>query len=155
MTFVKLVEGLADETREAVKGFKMKSELEPDKKVSVYEQEIPEEEFDSDSYYPLVIVALQSIDDDLETSQVAPSIATVGLTVGVYGEDKETWKDLLNLSYAIRSWLMTRPIIAKSFRLVSSVDVDYIERQPLPFHFCYVTVKYTVLQIEAPRIEWR
>ena len=58
MTFVTLIETLSSEVKEATKNYKMQSELEPDKKISVYEQEIPEEEFNENSYYPLVIIAI-------------------------------------------------------------------------------------------------
>ena len=154
MTFVDLIKSLSAEVREATIDYKMQSELESDKKISVYEQEIPEEEFDSNSYYPLVIVALQSVDDELETIQPAATVASVGLTIGVYGENKDAWKDLLNLTAAIRLHLESKPIIGKKFRLASTVKADFIERQPHPFHFAYVSMGYVMMQPSPPQTEW-
>ena len=97
---------------------------------------------------------MQSVDDDLETVQPAATVASVGLTIGVYGENKDAWKDLLNLTSAIRLHLEAKPIIGKKFRLVSSVKADFIERQPHPFHFAYISMGYTMQQPSPPQIEW-
>ena len=95
---VRLIEALADEIRDATKDYKLRAEGQEDKKVTVYCQHIPDEDFLSDTYYPLVIVSVQEVTDDNE----GMSIATVGLTIGVYGDDKEAWMDLLSIMERIR-----------------------------------------------------
>ena len=161
MTPVELVEQLSLLIRDSVKNYRLLSELETNpstqrlKKVSVYEQEIPEEEFNENSYYPLVIVSLQKIQDQIEESEVKPTLMIVGLTIGVYGEDKNAWKDLLNLTEAIRSCALSNKMVAKKFRLVEVVDSDFIEKQPHPFHFSYITLIYSTFQPRLTKtIEW-
>ena len=167
MTPVELIEQLSLLIRDSVKNYRLLSELETDlatqqlkkvyklKKVSVYEQEIPEEDFNDDSYYPLVIVSLQKIQDQIEESEVKPTLMIVGLTIGVYGEDKNSWKDLLNLTETIRSCALLNKMVAKKFRLVEVVDSDFIEKQPYPFHFSYITLIYSTFQPRSTKtIEW-
>ena len=161
MTPVELIEQLSLLIRDSVKNYKLLSELEIDlatqqlKKVSVYEQEIPEEEFNDDSYYPLVIVSLQKIQDQIEESEVKPTLMIVGLTIGVYGEDKNAWKDLLNLTETVRCCALSNKMVAKKFRLVEVMDSDFIEKQPYPFHFSYITLIYSTFQPRLSKnIEW-
>ena len=159
-SLVGLMQALTTEIEQAASIYKFSSELEPDKKVTIYTQEIPDTILDDEkddeekgSYYPLILAALQSVGDDLETAEPAPSVAVVGLTIGTYGEDKNAWIDLMNLTETIRAHLLTKPIIAKSFRLVTNIELNFIERQPHPYHFAYITLKYTVLQ-SVPHIDW-
>ncbi len=157
-----LIKALSNEVRKAASVYKFSSELESDKQVTVYEQEIPDTVLDDErddeekgSCYPLVLVALQSVGDDLETTDPAPSVAIIGLTIGTYSEDEDAWIDLMNLSETIRSHLLSMPIIANGFRLVSNAEMNFIERQPHPYHFGYISLKYVVPQPTPPQIEWR
>ena len=162
LSLVGLIKALSDEVREAASIYKFSSELESDKQVTVYEQEIPDTVLDDEreddeekgSYYPLVLVALQSVGDDLETADPAPSVAIIGLTIGTYSEDKDAWIDLMNLTETIRKHILTKNIIADGFRLVSNADINFIERQPHPYHFSYMTLKYTVPQPTPAPMEW-
>lgn len=160
-TLVGLIKSLAAEIRDASKSYTFSSELERDKEITVYAQEIPDTILDDErddeekgSYYPLILVALQSVGDDLETAEPAASVALVGLTIGTYGEDGQSWIDLMNLSETIRRHLLSKPIIANGFRLVSNVEMNFIERQPHPYHFGYMSLKYVVPQSTPPQIEW-
>ena len=92
-----LVKAVADQVREATKLYKMRAEGQEDKAVTVYEQHIPDEEYESDTYYPYVIVSCQTV-EDVEDG----STATIGLTVGVYGEDRLAWMDMLSIMERVR-----------------------------------------------------
>jgi hypothetical protein len=137
---VRLIEALADEIRDATKDYKLRAEGQEDKKVTVYCQHIPDEDFLSDTYYPLVIVSVQEVTDDNE----GISIATVGLTIGVYGDDKEAWMDLLSIMERIRQRVCNEKIIARKYPLVMPTKFETIEAQPYPFWFGYGTLKYRV-----------
>lgn len=137
---VRLIEALADEIRDATKDYKLRAEGQEDKKVTVYCQHIPDDNFLSDTYYPLVIVSIQEVTDENE----GMSIATVGLTIGVYGDDKEAWMDLLSIMERIRQRVCNEKIIARKYPLVMPTKFETIEAQPYPFWFGYATLKYRV-----------
>lgn len=137
---VRLIEALADEIRDATKDYKLKAEGQEDKKVTVYCQHIPDEDFLSDTYYPLVIVSVREVTDDNK----GISIATVGLTIGVYGDDQEAWMDLLSIMERIRQRVCNEKIIARKYPLVMPTKFETIEAQPYPFWFGYGTLKYRV-----------
>ena len=71
-----LIKALADEVREATKDYVMKAEGQEDKKVSVYCQHIPDEDFQTDTYYPLVIISVQDVARKLNRTR---AIITLGL----------------------------------------------------------------------------
>ena len=108
-----LVKGVAEQVREASKLYKMQAEGQEDKAVSVYEQHIPEDELRDDSYCPLVVVSCQNVEDTAEGST-----ATIGLTIGVYGQDKQAWLDLLSVMERIRQRLLLVQKIDDIFRLI-------------------------------------
>jgi len=142
---VNLILALAAEVKSAVKNYKMRAENQPDKKVSVYAQHIPDDDFQNDTYYPLIILSLQNVNDSEENAPEA-STATVGFTFGVHGEEADAWKDLLNLMEHVRQHLLTHRTIGAAHRLVMPLKWETIERQPYPFWFGYGTVTYTVAQ---------
>ena len=123
----------------------MAAENQDDKKVTVYAQHIPDENFQEDTYYPLIIVSLQKVKDSLESEPEA-STASVGFTYGVHGFEPEAWRDLLNLMEHVRQRLLTHRTIADNFRLVLPIEWETIEAQPYPFWFGYGTVTYTIAQ---------
>jgi len=61
MTPIFLITELAKALREVVKDFEFVAELQPAKPVTVYEQYLPSDRFQVDSFYPLVIVSLDSV----------------------------------------------------------------------------------------------
>lgn len=142
---VNLLFALKAEVEDAVKDYKMAAENQDDKKVTVYAQHIPDENFLEDTYYPLIIVSLQKVKDSLEDAPEA-SIATVGFTFGVHGFEPEAWRDLLNLMEHVRQRLLTHRTIADAYRLVLPIEWETIEAQPYPFWFGYGTVTYTIAQ---------
>ena len=145
---VNLILALREEIEEAVKDYRLKVEALEDaekrKPVAVYAQHRPDEDFENDTYYPLIIVSLQKIDDAAEGDDAGVSTATVGLTFGVYGEDREAWRDLLNIMEHVRQRIMEQRIINERHRLVLPAKWETIEAQPYPFWFGYGTLKYSI-----------
>lgn len=150
MTPRDLIVAIGDEVKEAVKTYVMNAENQPDKQVSVYVQHIPDEDFENDTYYPLVIVALTKVEDDTEYDAGEKddmSVATVTLTFGVYGEEKDAWLDLLTLMQSVRKQLLQKRVVGdKQYRLLASAEWQTIEAQPYPFWFGYGTLKYSIPQ---------
>lgn len=143
----RLVMALRAEIADAVKDYKMEAENQEDKKVTVYAQHIPDEDFEDDTYYPLIIVSLQKVKDEEQTpARPDSSTATVGLTFGVHGFGKDTWRDLLNLMEHVRQRLLRKRTIADLYRLSLPLEWEAIEAQPYPFWFGYGTATYTVAQ---------
>ena len=145
MTPAMLVSAVVREVEAATANYRMKAEGQADKKVSVYAQHIPDDEFKDDTYYPLVIVSWQKTEDMTEPEKVG-SEATIGLTFGVYGEDKEAWRDLLSIMERVRQRLLVFRKLENRFRLVLPTKFETIEIQPYPYYFGYATLVYTVAQ---------
>lgn len=135
-----LIESLAEEIRDATKDYVLKAEGQEDKALTVYCQHIPDEEFTTDTYYPLVVVSALDVEDDDQ----GISTATVGLTIGVYGEDRDAWKDLLSIMERIRQRFCAKKIIAKKYAAVFPFKWETVEAQPYPFWFGYGTLKYRI-----------
>lgn len=142
---VHLILALKEEVEKAVKNYHMEAENQEDKKISVYAQHIPDENFEDDTYYPLIIISLQKVKDNAGDAPEA-STATIGFTFGVHGFGEDAWKDLLNMMEHVRQHLLTHRTLADYFRLVLPVEWEAIEAQPYPFWFGYGTVTYTVAQ---------
>lgn len=138
----RLIEALANEIREATKDYVLKAEGQEDKKVSVYCQHIPDEEFLSDTYYPLVVVSVQNVEDS-----DGESVATIGLTMGVYGEDKQAWMDLLSIMERIRQRVCEHDIIDRKYKILFPAKWETVEAQPYPFWYGYGTLKYRIGRI--------
>ena len=141
----RLINSLKEEIEIAVKDLRLRAENQEDKHVSVYAQHIPDEDFHDDSYYPLVIVSLNKV-EDAEPVDGAGSAATIGLTIGVYGEDKQAWMDLLSIMERIRQRVLIFRKLDRRFRLVLPVKWETVEAQPYPFWFGYGTLVYQIAQ---------
>jgi len=141
----RLINSLKEEIEIAVKDLRLRAENQEDKHVSVYAQHIPDEDFQDDSYYPLVIVSLNKV-EDTEPVEGSGSTATIGLTIGVYGEDKQAWMDLLSIMERIRQRVLIFRKLDRRFRLVLPVKWETVEAQPYPFWFGYGTLVYQIAQ---------
>lgn len=137
---VRLIEALAEEIRAATKDYVLKAEGQADKKVSVYCQHIPDEAFLTDTYYPLVVASVQTVDD----GEDGISLATVGLTIGVYGEDEAAWQDLLSIMERIRHRVCQNKILDRKYSLTLPNKWETVEAQPYPFWYGYGTLKYKI-----------
>jgi len=151
MTATDLVTALADELRRATANVKLPFEhhdaeslkLVP---VNVYEQFLPREAFNDDSYYPLILVEWLATADELNGTS-AKSEATVGLSLGVFAGESWGWKDALHLTEVVRQHLLSHRVIGQKFRLQGDVNWEVSQEQPQPFFYTYATMTYSLLQI--------
>ncbi len=143
MTAIYLIKAVAEAVREVVKDFELIAELQPPKPVTVYEQYLPTDRFEDDTFYPLVIVSCRNIEFDADTKFDGDRVATILLTIGVYGGDKEDgWRDLFNLAERISQFLFSTPILDKKFLLDFQPEFEPLPEQPEPFYFGNILVKY-------------
>ena len=146
MTPVNLVLELQKLIADAVKDYKLKAENQEDCKITVYAQHIRDEVFQDERCYPLIVVSLQGAKDHTNNAGPEASLATVGLTFGVFAEDKNGWMDLLNIMETVRQKIMACRTVANRHRLTDVVEWNTIEAQPYPFWFGYGTLKYSIGQ---------
>lgn len=158
MTTTALIEGIAAEITSATQNLLLPVEYQNQKtkklektlrKVNVYQQYIPRDMFENDSYYPCVIVEWLNITDEMNGAD-ANSTANVGISCGVYSYESDGWKDCFRLTDLIRTRLLTRRLIADKFRLKGDVLWETGENQPLPFFFTYATLPYGIYQPQEP-----
>lgn len=84
--------------------------------------------------------------EDTEPVGGSGSTATIGLTIGVYGEDKQAWMDLLSIMERIRQRVLIFRKLDRRFRLVLPVKWETVEAQPYPYWFGYGTLVYQIAQ---------
>lgn len=135
---------LAAETGDAVKNYRLHGDRDPPDGVTIFKQYIPVERFEQNDgrYHPFILIALRSIEDAEQTE------AEIGFTFGVYGEEDETWQDLLNLMETVRLRLLARRMIGRRYRLVDALISDINEVQPAPFYYGEMVGRYVMYQPE-------
>ena len=150
MTSAELVRAVATEIKKALANVKLRTEYatEPTEEnfvsVNVFEQYLPQDLFETSSYYPCVIVELLEIKDDLDEQK---SVATIGLTMGVFAKESDGYLDALHLMEVIRQRLLSHRILDKKFRLIDEVTFETPEYQPAPFYVILAELKYSIQHI--------
>ena len=160
MTPLELVQELAGALREATANFIFQAEYQADKKVTIYEGGLPQENFQNETFLPFIVVELRGVEDTVEGS-----FATIGLMFAVYGGENakygggrplrsgfrdygDGWKDLCNLVETVRQYLLKMPnrILAKKFQLV--LPLIYVPQtdQPIPFFYGDMVATFEVGQ---------
>jgi len=123
-----------------VKNYKFIAEYQPDKKVTVYAQYMPSDEFEDDTFYPCVVVTLRGVGDD-----GVDSLAAVTITLGVYGgERQDGWRDLLNLHETIRQYLLKTSVVADKYPREYPVLFEVLENQPTPFYYAKIDAQFRI-----------
>ena len=150
MTPVDLIEAVAAELEKATAHFKFIAENQPPKHVSVYRQMAPQDEFETDSFYPLVIVELLSLEDTSEGS-----LASLLITTGTFCEERraDCWRDHLNLCEEIREYMLAHRTIGKKFILQLPIQFGLVEQQTENFIYSNFFVQYFVAQ-PIPSVGW-
>lgn len=160
MTPTSLISALAEEVRQATKDFIFQAEYQSDKKVTVYEGYMPEDNFNNETFLPMVVVELRGVEDTDDGS-----FATVGLMLAVYGGENakysggrdlgngfrdygDGWRDLNNLAEVIRQHLLGMPsrLLAHKFPLVMPVIYAPQQNQPTPFFYGDMVLTFEVGQ---------
>ena len=158
MTATLLVESLAAEIRDATKDLKLPIEYQNERerklestwrRVRVYEQYLPDADFQNDTYYPLVVVEWLSTVDRTRGRENG-SLATVGLSFGVFAKESDGWKDCFHLMELCRQRLLFKRTIANRFRLEDEITWQVAAQQPTPFFYGYGELQYSMYQPQEP-----
>lgn len=150
MTHSELVRAVAAEIKKALTNVKLRTEYattpteENFVQVNVFSQYLPQDLFETSSYYPLVIVEWLDTKDDLDEEK---SVATIGLTLGVFAKEADGWLDAFHLMEVIRQRLLEHRILEKKFRLIDEVNWTTPEAQPTPFFIIIAELKYSIQHI--------
>lgn len=150
MTSAELVRAVATEIKKALANVKLRTEYatEPTEEnfvsVNVFEQYLPQDIFETSSYYPCVIVEWLDTKDSLDEEK---SVATIGLTLGVFAKESDGYLDALHLMEVIRQQLLSHRILDKKFRLIDEVNWETPSEQPTPFYVILAELKYSIQHI--------
>ncbi len=156
MTTAHLVAAIAAELRDATANLKLPIEYHNEaqrraettwRRVQVFEQYIPADLFEETSYYPLVVVEWLSTRDKLRGVENG-SIATVGLSFGVFAKEADGWKDCFHLMEVCRERLLSKRTLAKRFRLEDELTWETAGQQPAPFFYAYGEAQYQIYPIQ-------
>lgn len=140
MTPLNLIKALAAELQAASEYFILPAQYQAPKKISMYVQEVPQEEFENQSFYPYICVELIGVEDDVDIS-----VASVVLTVGTYlGEKTEGIIDHLNLVEEVRQYLLTHPLIGKKFSAIMPAYTGLVEKRSEFFRYSNIFLQYQV-----------
>ena len=143
MTPLRLVRALAEELRSALKGYRLMAAGQENKRVSVYENNLPVADYEVDNYYPFVTVEFLNLEDTAEGSSAA-----VLMTVGCYcGRRADEMTDLLNISETIREYLLGHRVIGEQFIMELPLYSAVVERRSEEFAFANIFATYKVPQL--------
>lgn len=152
MTHTRLIEELAAEVRDALKGLKLPIEYQREREdlitdtddfvtVNVFENYLPENIFETTSYLPFVLVEWLETHDDLK----AGSTADIGLSIATFSFEQYAWKNAFHIMSILRERLLEKRLIAKRFRLK---DAKWQTPESQPREFFYITgiLSYDIYQ---------
>ena len=143
MTPLNLIRALRSEVEFDLQSFQLSSENES-KEIGVH-LHLANENFTNEDLYPLILISLLQVKDlPLESIRPAMSIAEVEFTIGVFGEDSETYMDLLNICEHLRQKLLRDQLIANKFRLQLPIQTEILANQPYPYQFAYLKTQYSI-----------
>ena len=143
MTPINLIKSLKSEVESDLKNIQLSSENES-KGIGVHLY-LSNENFTHEDLYPLILISLLRVEDfQLESTRLSMSIASVELTIGIFGEDSETYIDLLNICEHLRGKLLRDQLIANKFRLQLPIQTEILADQPYPFQFAYIRTQYSI-----------
>jgi len=116
LTEIDLLDALAEESKEALKGFRLRSAKENLIPINIYTQNLPvKREKEDESLYPYVRVCF---DEEEIASRDDPLVVYVYFIIGVIDKekDKQGFRDVLQIANTIYQHLFRKGIIADAFR---------------------------------------
>ena len=159
MIAAQLVTSLAEEIRAVTANLKLPVEYQNEdertaettwRRVNVYEQYIPADLFQTENYFPCVVVEWLETHDTLRGDEIK-SVATVGLSFGVFAKEADGWKDCFHLMELVRQRVLSVRTLARRFRLIGDeVTWQIGQNQPAPFFFGYSELAYEIFQTQEP-----
>lgn len=116
MTELDLLDGLVEEVRESLDGFRLRSAKENYIPINIYTQNLPlKEGKDDEKLYPYVCICF----DEEEIAEIEdPMSVTIYFVIGVIdrAKDKQGFRDVLQIANLIYQYIFRKGIIAKAFR---------------------------------------
>ncbi len=118
MTIEGLLDALADEAAEALKGFRLRSAKDNPIPVNIYTQNVPlKEGKDDEKTYPYVCVCFDS--SDIENLYDGKELLDIYFLIGVIDreKDRQGYRDVLHIIERIKQHFFRKGIIENAFRL--------------------------------------
>lgn len=116
MTEIELLDGLAEETTEALKDFRLRSAKDNQIPINICTQNLPLKDGKEDEkQYPYVCICF----DEAEiVSVVSPKTVSVYFIIGIIdrAKDKQGFRDVLQIEELISQHIFRKGIVAKAFR---------------------------------------
>ena len=163
MTMTLLVTQLAKEIRTVTKKIKLPIEYHNEEQrrsestwrpINIYEQYIPADLFQNETYYPCIVVELIETRDHLRMEEIR-SVATIGLSFGVFAKEADGWKDCFHLMEVVRQRVLSVRNLGQWFRLSDEVLWETGKNQPSPFFYGYAELEYGLYLPQEPYPEGR
>ena len=156
MTPTLLVTSLAAEIRLATSTLRLPieyhdsaDEISSRREVQIFEQYIPRDLFENNTYFPCVVIEGLETHDQLRGEDIR-SVATVGLSFGVFAKEQDGWQDCFHLMEVVRQRLLSVRTLADRFRLGDEVTWEIGKNQPAPFFFGYAELEYAIYLPQEP-----
>ncbi|MCM1187652.1 MAG: hypothetical protein NC345_14145 [Lachnospira sp.] len=133
MTEIDLLDALAEESREALKGFRLRSAKENLIPINIYTQNLPvKKEKGDESLYPYVRVCF---DEEEIASRDDSLVVYVYFIIGVKDTetDKQGFRDVLQIANTIYQHIFRKGIIANMFRPDYPFKIALQEDDTYPF----------------------
>lgn len=118
MTEIDLLDGLAAETAEALKDFRLRSAKDNLIPINIYTQNLPLKEGKEDEkQYPYVCICFDEA--EIESSDTDKKTVNVYFVIGIIdrAKDKQGFRDVLQIEELIAQHIFRKGIIAEAFRL--------------------------------------
>ncbi|MDT3416169.1 hypothetical protein QO009_002037 [Brevibacillus aydinogluensis] len=146
MTPIVMLDQLVERLKSIVSNFELPSNVEGVKKApQVLAGYLPEKRQNQDQPdLPYVIARFLG---DNETDEQAT--ATVKIIVGTYSKDqKDGWRDTLNVLTRIKQELLARPVFGGSFLVARPIKTELPEEHPYPEWWGTITLDVIIPQME-------
>lgn len=117
MTEIDLLDGLAEETAEALKDFRLRSAKDNLIPINIYTQNLPLKEGKEDEkQYPYVCICFS--ESEIESPETHNKTVNVYFVIGIIdrAKDKQGFRDVLQIEELIAQHIFRKGIIAGAFR---------------------------------------
>lgn len=134
MTIEEMLDALAEETAEALKGFRLRSAKENLIPINVYTQNLPlKEGKDDERIYPFVCVAYEC--SDIADSYEGKEQADIYFLLGIIDREKDNqgYRDVLQMIERIRQHFFRKGIIKNAFRLGYPIHTEIQPEDTYPY----------------------
>ena len=134
MTVEGLLDAIAEETAEALKGLSLRSAKENQRPINIYTQNLPlKEEKGDEKIYPYVCVGFDSsgIEDPCEGKE----LADIYFVAGIIDREKDCqgYRDVLQVIERIKQHFFRKGIIQGAFRLAYPVRTALQQEDTFPY----------------------